>query len=459
MKTLNSLLIAFFLFGASQAQFSENFDQNTSTLPGNCWVLNQINYTTTSGDVINGTGSAYTNPPTSSTGERTIETPFLDVNAASLNVSFNYKTSSKISGNATRTLEIGLEDSSGVFTSLQTIVMDKNTPTTVETLNSTYSITTLGTYRLVIKIGGATGDGNSRVIFDDLYTSASAHYGPTSNCNPAAVAVNDSYTSGTLAPVSGNVLLNDNIPADNDVYTPVIVSAPSSGTLILNNDGSFTYTPAVGFTGGTITFSYQVKDNGYTATTSNIAMVTLNFPAPVVLPLKLIGFSAVTEGSMVKISWKVDENETGNYFEIEKSTDGKNFISIAKINVQQVSGIREYSSVDQSSASDVYYRLKMVNQDATVTYSKVVVIKAGSASADVQVLSNPATSNLNISYQSAKEANSTIRVYSITGVKMLEQKVNASKGINKLSIPVQSLQSGTYVVMIDTAQSKKFIKQ
>src|SRR5687767_13806690 len=237
-----------------------------------------------------------------------------------------------MSGNATRTLEIGLEDSSCVFTSLQTIIMDKNTPTTIQTLNSTYSIATLGTYRLVIKIGGATGDGNSRVIFDDLYTSASAHYGPTSHCNPAAIAVNDSYTSGTLAPVSGNVLLNDNIPDDNDVYTPVLVSTPSSGTLIINNDGTFTYSPDAFFTGGTITFSYQVKDNGFTATTSNIAIVTLNFTAPVILPLKLIGFTAVPEGSMVKISWKVDENESGNYFEIEKSTDGKHFTSIAKLN-------------------------------------------------------------------------------------------------------------------------------
>ena len=458
MKTLISLLTTILIFGASQAQFSENFDQNTTTLANSCWVLNQINYTTTSGDVINGTGSAYTNPPTSSS-ERTIETPFLDINTSSLNVSFNYKTSNKISGNATRTIEIGLQDKTGGFISLQTITMDKNTPTTVQSLNSTYSIATLGTYRLVIKIGGSTGDGNSRVIFDDLYTSASPHYGSTGSCNPAAVAVNDSYSSGTIAPVSGNVLTNDNIPSDNEIYTPVVASAPSSGTLILNNDGTFTYTPAAGFTGGTVTFSYQVRDNGFPATTSNIAMVSLNFPAAAVLPLKLIGFTAVLEGSIVKISWKVDENETGNYFEIEKSTDGKNFNSIAKINVQQGTGIREYSSVDQPVTGDVYYRLKMVNKDGTVTYSKVVVIKKGNANAAIQVLSNPATSNLSISYQSAKEANNTIRVYSIGGVKVIEQKVNASKGINNLSIPVQSLQTGTYVVIIDAAQSKKFIKQ
>ena len=73
MKTIIIFLTASMLLVNSVfAQFSENFDQNTTTLSGNCWVLNQINYSTTSGDVINGTGSAYTNPPTSGSGERTI---------------------------------------------------------------------------------------------------------------------------------------------------------------------------------------------------------------------------------------------------------------------------------------------------------------------------------------------------------------------------------------------------
>ena len=187
-------------------------------------------------------------------------------------------------------------------------------------------------------------------------------------------------------------------------------------------------------------------------------MVTLNFPAPVLLPLKLISFNAAAEGSAVKISWKVDENETGNYFEIEKSSDGKNFTSIEKVFVQPGTGIKEYSSADQLSLGEVYYRIKIVNKDLSVTYSKVVVLKNGNSVAEVQILNNPASSILNITYQAGKESNNTIRVYSISGIKMYEQKINAAKGLNKLSIPVQSLQRGIYVVVIDSVQSKKFIK-
>src|SRR5205085_6817648 len=255
MKTLILLLTTALVFiKTANAQFTENFDQNSSALPGKCWVLNGINYTTTAGDVINGIGSAYTNPPTSSSGIRSIQTPFLNVNSTSLTVSFNYKTSSKIAGNATRTIEIGLTDKNGVFISLQTLTMDKNTPTTVLTHSNTYTVAT-GVYRLELRIGGAQGDGNSRVIFDDLFASASPWY--TNFCNTAAVAVNDSYSSATISAVTGNVLTNDNLPSDNETYSAVLVTAPTQGTLVPNSNGTFTYTPAIGFTGGVISFSYQ----------------------------------------------------------------------------------------------------------------------------------------------------------------------------------------------------------
>ena len=119
MKTLIILAASVLTFGFSQAQFTENFEQNLASLTGNCWRVEQVNYTTTSSDIITGSGSAYTNPPTSSTGERALETPFLNISSTSLTVSFKYKTSSKIAGNATRTIDIGLVDRNGVFTSLQ----------------------------------------------------------------------------------------------------------------------------------------------------------------------------------------------------------------------------------------------------------------------------------------------------------------------------------------------------
>ena len=80
-------------------------------------------------------------------------------------------------------------------------------------------------------------------------------------------AVNDSITTAKETIVtSGNVLINDINVDDNDTLTISAAAANSvNGVVITNNaDGTFTYTPAVGFT-GTDSFTYTVTDsNGCT---------------------------------------------------------------------------------------------------------------------------------------------------------------------------------------------------
>jgi VCBS repeat-containing protein len=54
------------------------------------------------------------------------------------------------------------------------------------------------------------------------------------------------------------VLANDADPND-DPLTAVEVTGPAHGTLNLDPDGSFTYTPNAGFS-GTVTFVYEASD-------------------------------------------------------------------------------------------------------------------------------------------------------------------------------------------------------
>jgi hypothetical protein len=171
-----------------------------------------------------------------------------------------------------------------------------------------------------------------------------------------------------------------------------------------------------------------------------------------------MNFDATKEGSSVNISWKANENESGDYFVVEKSTDGKNFIAIATVKTNGMKGTSTYASTDNASEGTTYYRLKFVNRDNSAGYSKVVIVKGGNESVEVKVLNNPATANLNITYKSDKQTNSTLKVYSISGAQVYQTKLNASAGINNISVPVQQLQNGSYVLVIDSIQGKKAIQ-
>lgn len=104
--------------------------------------------------------------------------------------------------------------------------------------------------------------------------------GKVSGCgpaNPAPVTVNDGAILQGGAPMTINVIANDTDAGAAggagaiDPATVVIVTAPTNGTAVANPDGTVTYTPNVGTT--TDTFTYTVQD--FCGATSLPATVTI----------------------------------------------------------------------------------------------------------------------------------------------------------------------------------------
>ena len=77
-------------------------------------------------------------------------------------------------------------------------------------------------------------------------------------------AGNDSATTPQNTPVTVSVLGNDTLDgqtADPTKVTITQVNPPANGSVVINTDGTVTYTPAPGFA-GTDTFTYQICENG-----------------------------------------------------------------------------------------------------------------------------------------------------------------------------------------------------
>ncbi|MBE0641434.1 MAG: tandem-95 repeat protein, partial [Bacteroidales bacterium] len=75
-------------------------------------------------------------------------------------------------------------------------------------------------------------------------------------------ATDDSYLTGEDIPITGNVLSNDVDPeSDNQLVNPIPIVNVSNGSLVLNTNGSFTYTPATNYSGPD-QFVYAVCDDG-----------------------------------------------------------------------------------------------------------------------------------------------------------------------------------------------------
>src|SRR5204863_350204 len=81
--------------------------------------------------------------------------------------------------------------------------------------------------------------------------------------NDAPVAATNSYSTNedTALTITAPGVLGNDTDVDGNPLTAVLVSGPSpaQGTLTLNANGSFTFTPALNFNGPT-TFTYKAND-------------------------------------------------------------------------------------------------------------------------------------------------------------------------------------------------------
>ena len=101
--------------------------------------------------------------------------------------------------------------------------------------------------------------------------------------NPGPVAANDSATTNEDTPVTVAVLANDSDP-DADPLKVTAANA-ANGTVVINPDGTITYTPDANFN-GTDTITYSISDGqGGTATATVTVTVAGVNDAPVATPL------------------------------------------------------------------------------------------------------------------------------------------------------------------------------
>src|SRR4029450_4493428 len=84
--------------------------------------------------------------------------------------------------------------------------------------------------------------------------------------NDAPVAAGDAFSTAedTVLTVPAPGVLGNDADPDGDPLTAVLVSGPGHGSLTLNANGSFSYTPAADFAGSD-SFSYRASDGTLTS--------------------------------------------------------------------------------------------------------------------------------------------------------------------------------------------------
>jgi Secretion system C-terminal sorting domain len=215
--------------------------------------------------------------------------------------------------------------------------------------------------------------------------------------------------------------------------------------------------------GGVATFTIRPNSNlsyGFITTdiaTGSFSPFTLGTRSPFnILPLKLLNFSGEVEETAIKLRWITQEEKDIDRYELQKSTDGRNFSTISIISSLNSLSTFTYNNTDARPAVGWnYYRLKVFDNQQYKYYTATVKVWYGTAGR-VMVYPNPASDQLKIILPS--RSNSTISIVNSAG--QVVRLVSTTDGL--LTINIASLDKGMYLVYIQTNRQaivQRFIKQ
>ncbi|MCE7043168.1 T9SS type A sorting domain-containing protein [Dyadobacter sp. CY312] len=160
----------------------------------------------------------------------------------------------------------------------------------------------------------------------------------------------------------------------------------------------------------------------------------------VYLPVKLAHFGAQASEQIVKLDWSTVAEANSREFEVQHSIDSKNWSKIAVINANGESNSLKKYLYDHGSPirGTNYYRLKMVDNDDTFAFSKIVSVNI---SAVDNVYPNPVAGVLTIPQTFGSKVQST-SIYNSAG---REFKLTLK---DDNTIDMKGLNSGHYVLKV-----------
>lgn len=171
-----------------------------------------------------------------------------------------------------------------------------------------------------------------------------------------------------------------------------------------------------------------------------------------ITPALLLSFDGQVNDNVATLNW-VMENETNcKWFVIERSGESGGYDSIGVVTGLNNNNMTTYSYTDAHMiGGNNYYRLRQVDLEGVVRYSKVITLShafEANAATKMSVYPNPAAATLNYSVSSATPQQVVVQVYNLAGVVCYTSQQSLYAGNNQQSITLTGLKNGNYFLKV-----------
>ncbi len=161
------------------------------------------------------------------------------------------------------------------------------------------------------------------------------------------------------------------------------------------------------------------------------------------LPVTIHSFKGILNNNSVALFWSTSSEMNNRGFEVERSTDGKEFETIGFVKGSGTSNkVINYLFTDNNAKAPIlYYRLKQIDFDGKNSYTDVLTLSNDKI--DIGITPNPFVDEISIRSENASQE-ITAELFDLNG---RSQKVVSGNG--NVVISTQELLNGVYFIRIN----------
>ncbi len=154
------------------------------------------------------------------------------------------------------------------------------------------------------------------------------------------------------------------------------------------------------------------------------------------LPVNFTSFSFKRSGNEVVLNWSTSEEKNNSHFEIEKSTDGRNWKLIGIIiGNGTTTNSNQYGYTDKKELSAVmYYRILQVDLNGQKTYSSVKLVRITEYQKQANVYV-PSKNTIAIDINGETKSNMMVTVVNLNGQVVASQLIGSASYKVTMNIP------------------------
>ena len=175
------------------------------------------------------------------------------------------------------------------------------------------------------------------------------------------------------------------------------------------------------------------------------------------LPVALTYFRAQPYHNSAKLMWGVASSLNFNHFEVEKSNNSTHFTKLINVPFRNLGSYTYTDYMPAAGISDgyLYYRLKLVDNDGSFSYSDIRALKISALNDNFNTYPSPFKDKISLNFNVDGSAETIAVLYSADGRAVTVQRLsNSDLTVNGLD----DLSSGVYVLSVTNGANSYKVK-